>query len=98
MKKVLFWCKQIDPILLDLLTYPQQIKIWHKATGEYERIHNSALKMAVDEGNNRNVDIILSYMAQINFNSSSNFSNIFPKLIEYDSFKDYLTNLPVQTR
>lgn len=54
--------------------------------------------MADDEGNNRNVDIILKYMAFIDFNSSSNFSKIFPKLIEYSSFHEYLENLPVQTR
>ena len=53
--------------------------------------------MAVKENNNRSVDIILSYMTKIDFNSSRNFMNVFPNLINYRNFKEYLANLPKQT-
>ena len=64
----------------------------HKPAGS-----NTPLYMAVEENNNRSVDIILSYMNKIKFNSSRNFMNVFPKLVNYQNFKEYLTNLPIQT-
>ena len=41
--------------------------------------------------------MILHYMTKIRFNSSRNFMNIFPVLVNYGKFVDYLDNLPVQT-
>jgi len=58
----------------------------------------TALKIALDSGDNRIVDIILQYMAKVEFNSSKNFAYLFPKLLEYNSFQLYLENLPVQTK
>ena len=58
---------------------------------------NTPLYMAVRENNNRCVDLILSYMTKIKFNSSRNFMNIFPSLVNYQNFIGYLENLPMQT-
>ena len=56
---------------------------------------NTPLFMAVLENNNRAVDILLTYMTKIRFNSSRNFMNIFPVMVNYSKFVDYLANLPV---
>lgn len=39
--------------------------------------------MAIREGNNKSVDLILSYMAKIEINASYTFRDIFEKLISF---------------
>lgn len=57
----------------------------------------SPLSLALKEGNNRCVEIILSYMAKIDYNASSKFVDEMPFLTDYNSFITYLTELPMQT-
>ena len=49
--------------------------------------------MAIKNGNNRTVDIILSHMSFIKINDSENFRTILSKLTDLTSFSGYLTNL-----
>lgn len=53
--------------------------------------------MAVVEGNNRSVDILLNYMTIIDSNASNFFRSILPDLVEFSAFIIYLKSLPVQT-
>ena len=57
----------------------------------------SPLSLALKEGNNRCVEIILSFMSKIDYNASSKFIEEMPHLIDYNSFSTYLTELPMQT-
>ena len=47
---------------------------------------NSPLMIALEEGNNRNVEIILKYMSMIETNSSSKFISLFTRLLEFKNF------------
>jgi hypothetical protein len=55
----------------------------------------SPLSLALKEGNNRCVEIILSFMAKIDYNASSKFVDEMPFLTDYNSFSTYLTELPM---
>jgi hypothetical protein len=55
----------------------------------------SPLHMAVFEGNNRSVDILLNYMTIIDSNASNFFRSILPDLVEFSAFIVYLKSLPV---
>ena len=55
----------------------------------------SPLSLALKEGNNRCVEIILSFMAKIDYNASSKFIDEMPQLTDYNSFSTYLTELPM---
>ena len=57
----------------------------------------SPLHLALAEGNNRSVDILLKFMTIIDSNSSDFFRSILFELVEYSSFQMYLKSLPVQT-
>jgi len=50
--------------------------------------------MAIKEGNNRSVEIILNYMSCISVNNSQTFRDIFHKLMEYNKVKAYISELP----
>ena len=58
----------------------------------------SPLSLALKEGNNRCVEIILSFMSKIDYNASSKFIDEMPSLTDYNSFCTYLTELPMQTQ
>lgn len=58
----------------------------------------SPLSLALSEGNNRCVEIILSFMSKIDYNASSKFIHQMPNLTDYNSFMTYLTELPMQTQ
>lgn len=53
----------------------------------------SALHGALYDGNNRAIDILLSYMAKIPLNCSENFSDILYQMVDSQSFLDYFTSL-----
>lgn len=55
----------------------------------------SPLSLALKEGNNRCVEIILSFMSKIDYNASSKFIDEMPQLTDYNSFGTYLTELPM---
>jgi hypothetical protein len=94
LKRVLKRFEFVDKGLLDLITYPQHV-INHKTGKQYI---NTPLQIAVTKGSMRTIDLILSMMALVEQNNSVNFKSIFPDLIQYESFQDYLTNLPIQTK
>lgn len=50
----------------------------------------SPLSLALKEGNNRCVEIILSFMAKIDYNASQKFISEMPNLTDYNSFMTYL--------
>lgn len=87
--------RNLDEEMLEILTYVQII--YNDGNRSKEMGINSALHMAVKEGNTRSVDILLKYMALVEFNSSRNFSSIFNQLVEYQGFLTYLEDLPLQT-
>ena len=53
--------------------------------------------MAVNEGNNMSIDILLTYMAKIGLNCSFTYKDIFHKLMSYKYIKNYITSLPITT-
>jgi len=58
---------------------------------------NTALHMALNEGNHVSVDIILSALAKAENNSSHNYRDMLNKLIGQSNFVDYLDNFLVKT-
>ena len=81
--------KQVDPNLLELLIYNKYMifakpnpdhkgKFIHSPAGSYTPLYE-----AVRVNNNRSVDILLRFMTEIKFNSSRNFMNIFPQLVNF---------------
>lgn len=85
LKDVLSNFDQIDPELLEILHYVQKLG----ENGD-ETIMNSAIHLAVKNNNNRSVDTLLRYMAQIKQNSSINFADLFNEFVEQQGFEDYL--------
>jgi hypothetical protein len=83
---------KIDDSHLEVLHYTQIINEDDGSSGK-----NSALHKTERAGNQRSIDILLSYMSQINFNASRNFMSILPNLIDMHCFPDYFKCLPVQT-
>ena len=67
--------RNLDEEMLEILTYVQIVYTDDKRSKELGV--NSALHMAVQEGNTRSVNILLKYMAMVKFNSSRNFKDIF---------------------
>lgn len=57
----------------------------------------SALHQAYRDGNNRVVDIILNYMAQISINNSEVFKDVLCETTDLQSFGMYLENIQTQT-
>jgi len=98
LERVLFNFSQIDPDLLELMVYNQTMVKRCKENGKIVEVgFNTALYMAVKEGNNRSVDIILNYTSMIKTNSSRNIMPVFGQLVNYNKFIKYLIDLPVQT-
>lgn len=64
---------------------------------EYDVVTNTPLHIAVRDGNNKIVDIILSNMSLINENVSKSFKDIFDKLIIFQEMKHYINKLPMAT-
>ena len=58
---------------------------------------NSPLHIAVREGNNLSVEVLLEYMTLIHYNCSKKFKSVLKDLVEYKSFLGYLENLPYAT-
>ena len=50
--------------------------------------------MAVREGNNKSVDIILNFMSKIDVNASRMFRDILHKLVQYQNMKNYISSMP----
>ena len=51
----------------------------------YEKgtVNNTALHIAMRQGNKMSADVILRYMSKIGYNSSRNFKDLFNQLVEY---------------
>ena len=64
---------------------------------ESEAVTISPLSLALKEGNNRCVEIILSFMSKIRYNASQKFVSEMPELTDYSSFMTYLQELPIQS-
>ena len=63
------------------------------------KIHRSScLHYAYIVGNNRSLDIILTYLAKINRNCSRSFMDILHLLVEQKAFYTYFDNLLFQSR
>ena len=81
LKDVLSNFDQIDPELLEILHYIQKLS---------DDEMNSVIHLAVKNNNNRSVDTLLRYMAQIKQNSSINFADLFNEFVAQQGFEDYL--------
>jgi len=73
------------------LDYIQQIQFTYNresndSEGEKKVVIISPLHLALAEGNNRSVDILLKFMTIIDSNSSDFFRSILYELVEYSSF------------
>mmetsp|Transcript_16686 Transcript_16686/g.25717 ORF Transcript_16686/g.25717 Transcript_16686/m.25717 type:complete len:142 (+) Transcript_16686:3239-3664(+) len=55
------------------------------------------LHLALREGNNRSINIILKFMGKIDYNASDTIKDILPQLLEYKELLYYLDQLPFQT-
>ena len=55
------------------------------------------LHLALREGNNRSINILLKFMAKIDYNASDTIKDILPQLLEYKEFLSYMNELPFQT-
>lgn len=62
-----------------------------------KRITNSAIHMAVKEGNNISVDMILSALSQTNSVSLKNFNELLQNIIHQKSMLTYFERLPIQS-
>lgn len=59
---------------------------------------NSALFLAMKEGNNKAVDLLMHYMSKTSNKSMEHFTEIYNYFIESQSFLQYIDSLPVQTQ
>lgn len=73
--------ERIDPLLLEQIQY---------YTYDEEGEIVSPLHTAFKAKNSRSVKILLTYMANIDYNASKVFKDILPELIEYNGFIKYL--------
>lgn len=61
LKSVLKNMKKLNPNYIDLITYPQNAKnsLSDESGSKFKSQINTVLKMAIDEDNTRNIDLIL---------------------------------------
>ena len=55
------------------------------------------LSKAKRSGNNKTINVILKYMSEIPRDTSTLIKQIFPFLLEFESFHEYLAMIPIQT-
>jgi hypothetical protein len=79
------------------IDYIDQIQFTYQKEINGKTITISPLHIAVYEGNNRSVDILLNYMTIIDSNASNFYRSILPELVEFSAFIIYLKSLPVRT-
>lgn len=60
--------------------------------------HNSPIHLAVKEGNNKCVTIILHFLSKTQYKGMRYINELFHYLVEYRCFLQYLEELPVQTQ
>ena len=70
--------EELDPVLLEQLFY------------ENER-EETPLHIAVAANNTRMVNLLLKFLSKLENTGIQMIKDIFPKLIDYESFVDYLT-------
>lgn len=85
---------KINPLLLDLLAHPQQYHIKDKY-GKCKVQNVTALSKAIEAGNSRTINILLKYLAKCSHDSSTTHKALFPRLLEFTSFVDYVGSLPI---
>ena len=100
---------KVDPNLLEQLHYyytekkltEEQIEQIKEERGEdedeYQELMPINTPLHLAQTNNRSVNIILKYMAGINYNASQNFKDILHLFVDNPSFNLYMANLPFQT-
>ena len=92
LKDVLCEFEKIDPNLLEIIHYTNNQFDQNGCSST-----NSALHKAVSDGNQRSIDVLLSFMSKISYDSSRNYLSVMPSLIEQLKLFDYLTNLSQQS-
>ena len=60
---------------------------------EHECKIQTALQIALDERNQKSIDILLKYMANIKLDCARNFMAIIDELIDYPNFKVFLAEM-----
>ena len=75
---------RIDVDMLELLHYTSEIPDGKDEEGNTITKKNSALHIAVQEGNSLCCEVLLKYLTIIKFNASRSFKDIFSELIQYN--------------
>mmetsp|Transcript_7702 Transcript_7702/g.11946 ORF Transcript_7702/g.11946 Transcript_7702/m.11946 type:complete len:168 (-) Transcript_7702:1218-1721(-) len=92
--------ERLDPTLLHSLHYKcydrPTVCSKSKKRGPVEK-WKIPLHFAVEANNFRTVNILLAYMAKIDYSSTELIKDIFSDLINYQNFIDYLQKCPFQT-
>lgn len=60
-------------------------------------ITNSPLHIAVREGNNKSVDIILHFMSKVQVKASRKYRDILHRLVQFQNMKSYISSIPKST-
>lgn len=92
LKNVLDNFDRIDPSLLEIINYTN-----YHIDESGNKVYNSALHKAFYEGNQRSIDVLLSFMCKMQYNSVNNYLSIMPNLVDQLKFYDYFTCYKKQT-
>ena len=82
---ILKFFEQIDPLLLEHLHF-------------INREDKLPLHYAMESRNSRMVNLLIYYMAKINYSAMVHFKDLLPQLLAYTNFEKYLLCAPFQTR
>jgi len=77
LKNVLDHFDRIDPSLIEIINYTN-----YHLDDSGNHVSNSALHKAFSGGNQRSIDVLLSFMCKIPYNSVNNYLSIMPNLVD----------------
>ena len=83
--------------MLELLNYTTPEVVTRDTDGKKMNVHRSALSRVLDEGHYRNVSLILNMMTKYKRHYTSQFCHLFQDLLDYESFKNYMNTMIIQT-
>jgi len=92
LKEVLKNLKDIDTEYLQILLY---IRILEDEKSNKTTIYSGLHRSTKNEDSGQIMNLLLQYQAEIKYQSSVNFKDIFPKLIEQPGFFAYFNSLMI---
>jgi len=85
--------EELDPVLLDQIQYYYTKE--DEDSGKVKRV--TPLHIAHEQQNNKSINILLKFMSILDYSQFSTFRDLWPQLLDYDGFIDFINEQTFQT-